>query len=113
MARRVSPCDCVAYAFPHRLGGGDCYVGKHCTYGESMQDVILALLQVAGVRSSDCGHVLDVDESCVHCYRLAARPLNVKRVAQNLGATLVATNENLEKLSPGTKVVIGMEAGRG
>lgn len=106
------PCECPAYPFPHRAGGGGCYIGKHCTFGDSMQDVLLALMQEFGVRSSNaCNHVLDVDESCVGCYRLARQPVKIERLAQNLGAGLAAANKSLAEISPGTRLVVSVQAG--
>jgi hypothetical protein len=103
-------CDCSAYRFPHRPGGGACYVGKHCTFGESIQDVLLALMGCFGVKSSsDCGHELEVDESCVGCRHLSNLPINVARVAQNLGVGVAAANRSLAEISPGTRLVIGLK----
>ena len=82
-------------------------MGKHCTFGESMRDVLLALMGCFGVRSSsDCGHQFEVDESCVACPYLSNLPINVARVAQNLGAGLAAANKSLAEIAPGTKLVV-------
>jgi hypothetical protein len=104
------PCDCGAYGFPHRPGGGACYVGKHCTFGESVRDILVALMAEFGVRSSsDCRHVLEVDERCVGCHYLRARPLDVGRVAESLSLGLTRANESIGEISPGTKLVVGVK----
>lgn len=105
----TTPCTCSAYRFPHRPGGGSCYQGKHCTFGARTEDWILAILQEFGVRSSStCDHVQELNETCVGCPYLASAPTQTRQLVAAMDSALGAANAELDKLSPGTRLTVGI-----